>query len=108
LLLQASPDTVDLIPAKLFEYLRARRPVLAMVPEGATGELLREVGGGWIADPADSNGLRDAIATAYRAWASGSLDALTADPSVLEKFSRERLAAELARLFNELGEKSRH
>ncbi len=83
------------------------RPVLAMVPDGATGEVLRDVGGGWMVDPADSNGLRDTIAAAYRAWASGQLDSLTADPSALEKFSRERLAGELARQFNELVEESR-
>jgi len=107
LLLQASADTVDLVPAKLFEYLRTRRPVLAMVPEGATGEVLRDVGGGWMVDPADSNGLRDTVVAAYQAWASGNLDSLTADPSALEKFSRERLAAELAQQFNELVEESR-
>jgi hypothetical protein len=58
-------------------------------------------------DPADSNGLRDTIAAAYQAWASGNLDSLTANPSALEKFSRERLAAELAQQFNELVEESR-
>jgi glycosyltransferase involved in cell wall biosynthesis len=102
LLLQASPDTVDLVPAKLFEYLRAGRPVLAMVPAGATADVMRDVGGGWVVDPADSTGLYDAIVAAYRAWAGGSLDALTAGQSALKKFSRERLAAELARQFNEL------
>jgi len=107
LLLQASTDTVDLVPAKLFEYLRAGRPVLAFVPVGATAEILRDTGGGWVVDPADSSGLRDTIVTAYRAWASGRLDSLAADPVALEPFSRERLAGELAKLFNALAEKSR-
>jgi glycosyltransferase involved in cell wall biosynthesis len=102
LLLQASPDTVDLVPAKLFEYLRAGRPVLALVPEGATAEIMREVGGGWVVNPADSSALRDAIVTAYRAWVSGSLDSVTADQAALQKFSRERLAAQLAGHFDAL------
>src|SRR5215831_335477 len=51
LLLQASPDTINLVPAKLFEYLRTRRPVLALVPEGATAEVLRDTGGGWVVEP---------------------------------------------------------
>jgi glycosyltransferase involved in cell wall biosynthesis len=101
-LLQASADTVDLVPAKLFEYLRAGRPVLALVPEGATAEILRDTGGGWSVDPADGNGLRDALVAAYRAWVGGSLDSVTANRAVLGKFSRERLAGELAAQFDAL------
>jgi glycosyltransferase involved in cell wall biosynthesis len=102
LLLQASRDTVDLVPAKLFEYLRARRPVLALVPIGATAEVLHDTGGGWVVDPSDVGGLRDTIATAYQAWASGTLSSLTAKSSELDKFSRERLAAALAGQFDAL------
>jgi glycosyltransferase involved in cell wall biosynthesis len=102
LLLQASTDTVDLVPAKLFEYLRAGRPVLAVVPDGATAEVLRDTGGGWVVDQADGRGLHNALVAAYRAWVGGSLDSVTADRTVLEKFSRERLAGELAAQFDAL------
>jgi glycosyltransferase involved in cell wall biosynthesis len=102
LLLQSSPDTVDLVPAKLFEYLRSGRPVLAVVPDGATAEVLRDVGGGWIVDPADSIGLCNTIVAAYQAWAGGRLDTLTANRAALEKFSRERLAGDLAAQFDTL------
>ncbi len=102
LLLQASKDTVDLVPAKLFEYLRAGRPVLALAPPGATAEVLRETGGGWVVDPADMDALRDALVTAYRAWTSGDLGGLTARTAALERFSRERLAAALAGQFDVL------
>ena len=108
LLLQASANTVDLVPAKLFEYLRVGRPVLAMVPDGATGEVLRDVGGGWIVNPADSDVLRDTVAAAYRAWASGNPRLADRRPiSAGKEFSRERLAAELAREFTEVVEESR-
>jgi glycosyltransferase involved in cell wall biosynthesis len=102
LLLQASEDTVDLVPAKLFEYLRARRPVLALVPSGATAEVLRDTGGGWVVDPANIDSLRDAMATVYQAWKNGTLGSLAADPAKLVRFSRERLAAVLASQFDSL------
>ena len=102
LLLQASKDTVDLVPAKLFEYLRAGRPVLALAPPGATAEVLRDTGGGWVVDPADMGGLRDAVVRAYRAWTSGALGELSANSAVLKQFSRERLAAALAGQFDAL------
>ena len=107
LLLQASSDTVNLVPAKLFEYLGAGRPVLAMVPDGATAEVMRDVGGGWVVDPADSSRLQDTVVAAYRAWVIGTLNSLTPDPSALKKFSRERLAGDLAQQFNALVEESR-
>jgi glycosyltransferase involved in cell wall biosynthesis len=102
LLLQASPDTADLVPAKLFEYLRAGRPVLAVVGPGATTEFLREIGGGWVVDPRSPEALREALVTAYQAWQSATLDAVAADPRALKRFSRAQLAADLAALFDPL------
>ena len=58
LLLQASEDTMSLVPAKLYEYLRAMRPVLALVLPGATSEVLAMTGGGWLANPRNSGRAR--------------------------------------------------
>jgi glycosyltransferase involved in cell wall biosynthesis len=102
LLLQASADTADLVPAKLFEYLRAGRPVLALVGPGATAEFLGKIRGGWVADPRSPDALRDTLVRAYRAWHTGTLDTMTADRRALEGFSRAQLAAELAVQFAHL------
>jgi len=107
LLLQASSDTVDLVPAKLFEYLRVGRPVLALAPSGATAEVLSETGGGWVVDPANIDGLSNAIVTGYQRWIGGDLARITAIPSALEQFSRERLAGVLAAQFDALLERRR-
>jgi glycosyltransferase involved in cell wall biosynthesis len=104
LLLQASADTVDLVPAKLFEDLRAGRPVLAVVRPGASSEVLQEVGGGWAVDPRDGTGLREAVVAAYRAWQARGLSALAARRERLEGFTREQLTAELARHLDALAE----
>ena len=102
LLLQASLDTVDLVPAKLFEYLRSGRPVLAVVRPGASSEVLDTVGGGWAVDPGDARGLRDALTRAYGAWRAGNLPELGAHADRLGGFTREHLAGELARVFDEV------
>jgi len=102
LLLQASKDTVDLVPAKLFEYLRAGRPVLALAPLGATAEVLNDTRGGWVVDPSDMDSLRDAIVTAYRAWTSGDLSRLTATSATLGQYNRAYLAGVLAEHFEAL------
>jgi glycosyltransferase involved in cell wall biosynthesis len=102
LLLQASADTLDLVPAKLFEYLVARRPVLALVYPGATEEVLQETGGGWAVDPRDRAVLREAVVRLYRAWCAGTLDQLCSAPERLARFNRRHLAAQLASQFDAL------
>ena len=107
LLLQDSPDTQEVVPAKLFEYLRAGRPVLAAVGPGATVEVLREVGGGWAADPSVRTALRDALTAAYRSWRDGTLGGMAANSARLRRFSRTELARQLAGQLDALVSKAR-
>ena len=103
LLLQASADTVDLVPAKLYEYLRAQKPVLALVHPGATSEVLAVTGGGWAVDPRDQVALSDALLTAYEAWLDGTLRNHAAMIDRLRLYDRKVLTSHLAALFDELG-----
>ena len=102
LLLQASDDTVSLVPAKLYEYLRAQKPSLALVREGAVTEVLAQTGGGFAANPARSGDLDTALACIAKAWRADRLQAHVADLAVLRRFDRRALAAELASLFDEV------
>jgi glycosyltransferase involved in cell wall biosynthesis len=101
LLLQASNDTVGLVPAKLYEYLRAQKPILALVRTGAVTEVLAETGGGWIADPADAASLDVTLAEIVREWRDHRLVARCADLAALRRFDRRALTAELAAVFEE-------
>ena len=102
LLLQSSPDTSGLVPAKLYEYLRAGKPVIALVPQGATQQILSVVGGGEAIAPEDSEGLYHVVAENFRRWALGTLSDNRADFAALRRYDRRALTAELARLFEEL------
>jgi hypothetical protein len=42
------------------------------------------------------------VSVAYRAWVTGTLEAMAADPGSLKRFTRERLAGELAAQFDAL------
>ena len=72
LLLQASDDTKALIPAKAFEYLRMNKPILAITGEGATADLLCEMGECYVARPQDEGTLKDAVEKMYFQWSQGS------------------------------------
>lgn len=100
LLLQASDDTVGLVPAKLYEYLRAGKPVLALVRTGAVTEIMEQTHGGWAVDPRNDAALDVAIIDAVAAWRAGKLADRCAGLDMVRRFDRRSLAGELARLFD--------
>ena len=100
LLLQASDDTRALVPAKLYEYLRMARPVLALTLPGEVDALLGRTGGGHAVDPADVQSLATTLGLLYARWQDGTLAACRADPAALRRYERRTLAGELARLFD--------
>ena len=105
LLLQASTDTAALVPAKLYEYLRSQKPVLALVNPGASQELISETAGGWAIEPCDHKGLTAVIVEIYRLWDSGELIHKGASLHAVEQYSRQNLTGALADIFNSLTSK---
>jgi glycosyltransferase involved in cell wall biosynthesis len=100
LLLQASDDTRSLIPAKAFEYLRIGKPILGLTLPGATADLLREMEGCHVVDPADSESLRLALVTLYRGWRENPAGDSLSRP--IWRYERGNLTGELALLLDEL------
>ena len=89
-----------LIPIKLFEYLGAGRPILALAPpDGEAGRLVRQAGG-LVADPSDAAGAAGALIRLYRSWRSGE-DGYRPNPEVVEAHRWDRLAGLLARVLDE-------
>lgn len=88
-------------PGKLYEYLRARRPILAVSPAGVTADLVRRAEGGWVVDPDDAEGLRSTLARAYDDWKAGqALPEPRAD--VYEFFERSRSTDRVRELLEQL------
>jgi glycosyltransferase involved in cell wall biosynthesis len=89
------------IPAKVYEYLRLGKPILALTPmEGDTGQLLLQVGGATVVDLADEEGIYEAIPS--------FLDALRAkrhslpNMALVHRYSRKYQAMQLAACLSEL------
>lgn len=94
LIVQASQDTRSLIPAKAFECLRVERPILALAPEGATSNLLKEMDHCTVVDPSDTSELQVALAGLYREWSESRGPVIS--PRHIGRFERSVLTAELA------------
>src|SRR5258708_4657847 len=64
----------DIPSGKLYEYIAARRPILAAVPpDGAAANLIRETGLGIVVAPDDVDGLRQALDAFVQQWKHGDL-----------------------------------
>lgn len=87
------------IPAKLYEYFRAGRPILALTdPKGNTAEALRAAGGEGIHDIADA----DDIARGVRSFLARLREDAGTPRAVAALHSRRSRSAELARLLDQL------
>ncbi len=76
LLLVTDPGTWGrtLVPSKVFEYLGARRPILALAPDGPLAQLLRQVGGAAIVQPTDLSAIAAAIWDFFSLWQQRRLE----------------------------------
>ena len=89
------------VPAKLYEYLRARRPILALTdPTGDTAAVLRDAGLQTIA-PLDS---KDRIKAALTEFLQAIRErrSVTASAAAIMRYSRRSQASELAALLDSL------
>lgn len=78
LLLMQGPSCNHQIPAKAYEYLRLRRPILALTShEGDTAALLRDTSGATIVDLMDEGALRRALPEFLAAVKGGRHPAVT-------------------------------
>jgi glycosyltransferase involved in cell wall biosynthesis len=91
------------LSGKVFEYLAAERPVLAVVPEdGAAADLIRETGAGVVAGPEDVPAIRDALVALHARWQGGTLNGTPLSQEWRDKLSRASRVEELAELLESL------
>ncbi|WP_297761614.1 glycosyltransferase family 4 protein [uncultured Muriicola sp.] len=89
-----SEQTKGIIPGKLFEYLAARRPILAIGPAGwEAGDLVRDTGAGMVFTYENEKELKETIWKWFEAYKNKSL---VIPVSGIEKFSRKELTKKLA------------
>jgi glycosyltransferase involved in cell wall biosynthesis len=88
-----------IVPGKTYEYLAARRPILAAVPDGDVRELLNEAGNAFVVRPKDVDEMAQVIAEqADRALAGERPPEPSED--VLSRYERRELTARLAEVFD--------
>ena len=104
LLLVTGTDRTSVMTGKIFEYLAAGRPIVAVASGTAAGDLVAELGAGWVVSPHDADGI------------SRLIGCLLDDPAVLtaaqpareavNRFSRPALAGALAQVLARAAKRS--
>jgi glycosyltransferase involved in cell wall biosynthesis len=107
LLLLLLPDVAergrDVPSGKLYEYLAARRPILAAVPpSGTAAELIREANAGIVVPPDDIDELQRAIQAFAERWQREGLPDVEPPPELQQRISRRERVRELAELLEQV------
>ncbi|WP_340074015.1 glycosyltransferase family 4 protein [Leptobacterium sp. I13] len=88
-----SEETACIIPGKLFEYLYAKRPIVAIGPKNwDVVSILEETKGGKAYTYDEKRQLKEKLLALYNAYRSGNLQV---DSSELERYSRKALTKKL-------------
>ncbi len=102
LIVDEVPTVAEIVPGKVYEYLGAMRPLLAIAPpEGAIGDLLRETGAGEAVRQSDLEGQARLIKQIYDDWSQGRLS-FAANPEAIQRYERREATRTLAGLFDQL------
>ncbi len=101
LILGPGPHSELVIPGKVFEYLAAQRPILALIPPGATADLLTDFGNHLIVAPENIAGIAESLKQLYEAWEAQTLR-VPFQPEKLQAYERRTLTAVLARALDEM------
>lgn len=95
-----------LIPGKLYEYIGARRPVLALAPPGEAARIVRESGRGEVVPPHDPGAVERAVRTMFDLFDGGELERaydLGPRPDMSRRAAAEKLAGIIEELAGERG-----
>lgn len=104
LVIPDSPVNRAILTGKLFEYLGAQRPILALAPDGEAAHLIRDLHAGVVVDPGDADAAEKELGRMIHAWRQGTLS-YDGDKTRLSALDRRVLTGKLAALLEAVTDK---
>ncbi len=102
LLLLVTSDHPLVFPAKVFEYIRLKKPILGIVPpKSEIVKFLTQMKVGKVVSPEDKKGIKETLLSYFSNFQKGKLT-LDIQEDELKRFERKSLTLRLASLFDEV------
>jgi glycosyltransferase involved in cell wall biosynthesis len=89
----------EILTGKVFEYIGAGKPILALVSEGELADLIRENKLGYVADPGNQDEVEATLLTAYQNWKQG-INIVSGENK--KQFTRESQCETLSHIIKEV------
>jgi hypothetical protein len=86
---------------KLFEYLAARKPILALADPGVASQLIETTQAGVVTDPDNIPEISNQITHFYNLWQNNNLYYL-GDSKIISQYTRKKLTGELVQILNKV------
>lgn len=100
------PGVERIYPAKIFELMHLRRPILTLAPQGALTRLVERHRLGTVIPPRDSQAIAMHLESTLRAFTRGE-HALSTRPVDVDRYDRRALAGEFAEWMREAAYRAR-
>lgn len=91
----------QVICGKLVEYIRAKKPIFAIVPEGAAKSLIEKYNIGVCAYPENLQAIKNAFLELYRKYKMGTLS-ISENQQLLQQLDSRNLTKKLTKILNKL------
>jgi glycosyltransferase involved in cell wall biosynthesis len=89
-----------LLASKLLEYFAAKRPILALAPEGVTSEMVQKAKVGVVVPPGDTGSIAQALLELLTRWQEGRLE-FEGDVRYIDRFVWPRITEKFATILDE-------
>jgi len=98
LIIDDAPANRGILTGKIYEYIGARIPILALAPEGEAAQLIREYSLGWVVPPNDPQAIAEILDQAMLEIAQGT----RVPDSAAQVYERRAQTQQLAAVFDSL------
>ena len=101
LVVDESKDSDEIVPGKVFEYIGAQRPIIALAPEGAVAGVVRETNSGIVVHNQDIPGIKSAFLECYENFLYHKKK-FSPNQQAMKKYERREVTHRLAELLDYL------
>jgi len=105
LIVDEADGSDEIVPGKVFEYLGAQRPIIALAPEGAVASLMRETRSGFVASNQDIAAIQAAFIECFDNFLYHKKK-FDQDREAVRRYDRKEITRQLAAVLDSLSSRS--